>query len=75
LKEGEDKLVWMQRRKRAERCASKRLEKCSKREKGSTAQRGRSVARWRTVRRTGKCSKGERERHAHREEKCSKRGR
>jgi len=46
LEEREDKLVWMQKRKRAEQ---------------------------HMVKRTGKCSKRERERHAHREEKHSKR--
>ena len=36
MEEGEDKLVWMQRRKGAEWHASKRLEKCSEREESGT---------------------------------------
>jgi len=39
------------------------------------AQRGKGAAEQRTVRRTGKHSKKKRERHAHRKEKRSKRGR
>jgi len=39
LEEGEDKLVWMQRRKGAERCVSKGLERCSKRERKQRAHR------------------------------------
>ena len=74
LEEGEDKLMRMQRKKGAEQRASKRLEKHSERRDGSTAQRGRSTAKQCMVRRTGKCSKREREQCAHREEKRSKRG-
>jgi len=57
LEKKKDELVWMQRRKGAERCASKRLEKHSKGEESGTAQRGKSVAKQHTVRRTRKCSK------------------
>ena len=73
MEERKDKLVWMQKKKGAERRASKRLKKHSKREKGSVVQRGKGTAKQRTVRRTRKRSKGKRERHAHREEKHSKR--
>ena len=51
------KLVWMQRRKGAERCASERLEKRSKGGGSGAAQRGKSAAKWHTVRRTRKHSK------------------
>jgi len=64
----------MQRRKEREQCMSKRLERRSRRGKGSAAQRGKGAAKWRMVKRTGKRSKREREQHAHREEKHSKRG-
>jgi len=47
----------MQRRKGAERRTSERLEKRSKRGESGAAQRGKSAAKWRTVRRTGKRSK------------------
>jgi len=53
---------------------SRRLERCSKGRESSVAQRGKGVAKWRTVRRTRKHSKKERKRCAHREEKCSRRG-
>jgi len=65
-------LMWMQG-KGAERCASKRLEKHSKGGKGGAAQRGKSTAKRRMVKRTGTRSKRERKRRAHREEKHSKR--
>jgi len=74
LEEREDKLVWVQRRKGTERRVSKRLERRSKREKSGVAQRGKGVAKWRTVRRTGKHSKRKRKQRTHREEKRSKRG-
>jgi len=45
LEKREDELVWMQRRKGTERCASKRLEKRSKGREGGAAQRGKSAAR------------------------------
>ena len=57
LEKREDELVWMQRKRGAERHASKRLKKCSKRGESGTAQRGKSTAERRTVRRTGKHSK------------------
>jgi len=57
LEKKKDELVWMQRRKGAEQCASKRLEKHSKGEESGAAQRGKSVAKRHTVRRTRKCSK------------------
>jgi len=57
LEKREDELVWMQRRKGIEQRASKRLEKCSKRGESGAAQRGKSAAEWRTVRRTGRHSK------------------
>ena len=74
MEEGEDKLVWVQRRKGTEQRMSRRLERCSKGRESSVAQRGKGVAKWRTVRRTRKHSKKERKRCAHREEKCSRRG-
>ena len=61
MEEGEDKLVWMQRRKGAEWHASKRLEKHNKRRDSGTAQRGRSAVKWHMVRRTGKRSEREKE--------------
>jgi len=57
LEKREDELVWMQRRKRAERRTSKRLKRCSKRGESSAAQRGKSAAKQCMVRRTGKRSK------------------
>ena len=74
MEEGEDKLVWIQRRKGAEWRTSKRLKKHSERRDGGTAQRGRSAVKQCTVRRTGKRSEREKERCAHREEKHNKRG-
>jgi len=47
----------MQRERGAEQCVSKRLEKCSKGGENGIAQRGKSAAKRRTVRRTGKHSK------------------
>jgi len=75
LEEGEDKLVWVQRRKGTEQHTSRRHKKHSKRREGGVAQKGKGAAKWRMVKRTGKCSKREREREqcAHREEKRSKR--
>jgi len=64
----------MQGRKGTKRRASKRLERCSKGRKSGATQRGKSAAKQCTVRRTGKRSKREREWHAYREEKRSKRG-
>jgi len=57
LEKREDELVWMQRKREAERRASKRLEKRSKGGEGGAAQRDRSAAKRCTVRRTGKRSK------------------
>jgi len=57
LEKREDELVWMQRRKGAERCISKRLKRHSKGEKSGTAQRGKGAAKRRMVRRTKKHSK------------------
>ena len=57
MEKRKDELVWMQRRKGAERRTSERLEKRSKRGESGVAQRGKSAAKWRTVRRTGKRSK------------------
>jgi len=57
LEEGEDKLVWMQRRKGAERRASKGLERHSKERGSGAVQRGKGAAKWRMVKRTGKHSK------------------
>ena len=74
MEEEEDKLVWMQRRKGAERCVSKGLKRHSKGRGSSVAQRGKGTAKWYTVKRTRKRSKRGKERRAHREEKCSKRG-
>jgi len=45
LEKREDKLVWMQRRKRAKWRMSKRLERRSKGGESGTAQRGKSAAR------------------------------
>jgi len=59
LEEREDELVWMQRRKGAERCASKRLEKHSKRGESSAAQRGKGTAKRCMVKRTRRRSKRE----------------
>jgi len=47
----------MQRRKGAEQCMSKRLERHSKGGESGTAQRGKGIVKWRTIRRTGKHSK------------------
>ena len=74
MKEGEDKLVWMQRRKGVEWRASRKLKKRNKRRESSVAQRGKGTAKWCTVRRTRRNSKRKKEQHAHREEKHSKRG-
>ena len=57
LEKREDELVWMQRRKGTEQRVSKRLEKRSKGGESGTAQRGKSAAKWRMVRRTGKHNK------------------
>jgi len=57
LEKREDELVWMQRKRGAERRVSKRLERRSKGGEGGAAQRGRSAAKRRIVRRTGKRSK------------------
>jgi len=57
LEKRKDKLVWMQRRKGTEQRASKRLKKRSKGGESGTAQRGKSAAKRRTVRRTGRRSK------------------
>ena len=57
MEKRKDELVWMQRRKGAERHVSKRLEKRSKGRESSVAQRGKSAAKQRMVRRTGKHSK------------------
>jgi len=57
LEEGEDKLVWMQRRKGAEWRASKGLERRSKRGEGSIVQRDKGAAKQRMVRRTRKRNK------------------
>ena len=57
LEKRKDELVWMQRRKGTERRMSKRLEKRSKGGESGTAQRGKSAAKRRTVRRTGRRSK------------------
>ena len=57
LEKRKDELVWMQRRKGTERRASKRFEKRSKGGESSTAQRGKSAAKRRTVRRTRRRSK------------------
>jgi len=57
LEKREDELVWMQRKRGAEWRVSKRLEKRSKGGEGGAAQRGRSAAKRRMVRRTGKHSK------------------
>jgi len=57
LEKRENELVWMQRKRGAERHVSKRLKKCSERGESSAAQRGKSAAKQRTVRRTGKRSK------------------
>ena len=45
MEEGEDKLVWMQRRKGAEWRVSKKLKRRSKGGEGSTAQRGKGTAK------------------------------
>jgi len=73
LEEGEDKLVWMQRRKGVERHMSKRLKRCSKGEEGGIAQRDKGAAKRHIVKRTRKHSKRKTERRTHREEKHSKR--
>jgi len=57
LEKRKDKLVWMQRRKGTEQRVSKRLEKRSKGGESGTAQRGKSAAKWRMVRRTRKHNK------------------
>jgi len=57
LEKRENKLVWMQRRKGAEQCMSKRLERHSKGGESGTAQRGKGIVKWCTIRRTGKHSK------------------
>jgi len=57
LEKRKDELVWMQRRKGTERRMSKRLEKRSKGGESGTAQRGKSAAKRRIVRRTGRRSK------------------
>ena len=57
LEEGEDKLVWMQRRKEAERRTSKRLEKYSKERESGMAQRGKGAVKQCMVRKTGRHSK------------------
>jgi len=57
LEKREDELMQMQRKRGAEQRTSKRLEKCSKEGESGAAQRGRSTAKWRTVRRTEKRSK------------------
>ena len=57
MEKRKNELVWMQKRKGAERRASKRFEKHSKRGESGAAQRGKSVAKWRMVRRTRKRSK------------------
>jgi len=50
--------VWVQRGEdELEQCASKRLEKRSKGEESSMAQRGKGAVKRHMVRRTGKCSK------------------
>jgi len=54
LEKREDELVWMQ--KGTERHVSKRLEKRSKGGESGVAQRGKSAAKRRTVRRTGRRS-------------------
>jgi len=59
LDKREDELVWMQRRKGAEWCASKRLERRSKGGESSAAQRGKGAAKQCMVKRTGKHSKRE----------------
>jgi len=57
LEKRKDELVWMQRRKGTEWCVSKRLKKHSKGGESGMAQRGKSTAKQRTVRRTRKRSK------------------
>jgi len=57
LEKRKDELVWMQRREETEWCVSKRLKKHNKGGESSMAQRGKSTAKQRTFRRTGKCSK------------------
>ena len=57
MEKRKDELVWMQRRKRTEWCASKRLGKHSKGGESSVAQKGKSAAKQHTVRRTGRRSK------------------
>ena len=57
MEKRKDELVWMQGRKGAERPASERLKKHSKGGESGVAQRGKSAAKWRTVRRTEKHSK------------------
>ena len=57
LEKKEDELVWIQRRKGAKWCISKRLEKYSKREESGAAQRDKGTAKRYIVRRTGKHSK------------------
>jgi len=59
LEERKDELVWMQRREGTEQRMSKRLERHSKGGESGAAQRNRSTAKWRTVRRTGKHNKRE----------------
>jgi len=48
--------MWMQGEESGKRRAH-REEKRSKGRKSGAAQRGKGVAEWRTVRRTGRCSK------------------
>ena len=67
-------MVWIQRRKGAERCASKGLKRHSKGRGSGAAQRGKGIAKWCTVKRTRKRSKRGKEQHTHREKKCSRRG-
>jgi len=75
LEEGEDKLVWVQRRKGTEQHTSRRHKKHSKRREGGVAQKGKGAAKWRMVKRTGKCSKRERESSAPIERKSAARER
>ena len=57
LEKRKDELVWMQRRKETEQRVWQCHKKHSKGGEGSTAQRGKSAVKQRTVRRTGKHSK------------------
>ena len=57
-------MVWIQRRKGAERCASKGLKRHSKGRGSGAAQRGKGIAKWCTVKRTRKRSKRGKEQHA-----------